>query len=146
MTTRTVGATLPRRKRPKTRIPIPTTITARVLKQLDQKPLEPLVSEAMLVAEAWDVPDPGFQFPSGQYWAVTRENARSWLKHQFRGMFRDPGRVGKLRSLDDDELFLLRLDLLSYEARYALFLSGEGEDPGQLDTYLQNGREHWGWL
>lgn len=137
MTTRTKTLAAQRK-----RIPIPRTVTARVLRQLQET--EPKVPEAVLVAEAWDVPDPGFSFPNGGYWQVNRDNARAWLRHQFSGLFRDSGRVGRLKALDDNELFLLRLDLLTYEARYTLYLAGQGDDPGTLETFLKAGRETWG--
>lgn len=94
--------------------------------------------------ELEDCRDPAWAFPLGEHWKITEENAESWRGHQFSALFSDPRLVEPMGPLEEDELFLLRLDLLWYEAAVERAAAGRGRHPGPAAEYLQPGREHWG--
>ena len=92
----------------------------------------------------WNTVTVAGQFPHGIDWNINYETVVGWHGHQFLAAFRCYQRLRSFDALDDDELFLLRLDLLKWECMYSAFRGGRGRDPGSLVEFLRPGREHWG--
>ncbi len=91
----------------------------------------------------WELPRTAIDF-LGAEWEVTRDHCLQWSRHCFKAFARHPHAVQHLARLVESDLFLLRLDLLLYFARYHRFLIGIGPDPGPIEAYIRPGREEWG--
>jgi len=85
----------------------------------------------------WSTPDVGHVFPGGKHWAINPVNVSGWYLHKFASEFGDEGTLNAIGPLDDDELFLLRLDLLRFKQRVAT-------DPEEQRRLIEMAREDYG--
>lgn len=108
-------------------------------------PKQLLTTDPAIAAIPWNATDPSWAFPLGSSWAVTPKHAQQWARHEFGFLFRNRGIVAALKQLDCDEIFLLRLDILTWRQWRADYNARRRHDcPPALWRYLLPGREEWG--